>query len=214
MYWQVPKFRLARSEPLVSDPQLYIKRGNSLRSLTNYFMPSTPRHTSIWNTTTTIIVMRGNFNNVQGDLRHLDRSTTFTSTASTASGPFNVEPESTVTRQSPQPTIMVVGGNFNNVQGNFRHLDRSTTTSTASTDPFNVEPASESTVTPQSSLSTTSPGKFFLFSFEVSRAMIYNDQHQCHQLSRYLPIPLLSILIMIQTDPQALQVILIIKKQV
>ena len=54
----------------------------------------------------------------------------------------------------------------------------------------------------------------FLFSFEVSRAMIYNDQHQCHQLSRYLPIPLLSILIMIQTDPQALQVILIIKKQV
>ena len=57
-------------------------------------------------------------------------------------------------------------------------------------------------------------GVSLLFGFEVSRAMIYNDQHQCHQLFRYLLIPLLSVLTMIQNDPQAFQVILIIEKRI
>jgi hypothetical protein len=52
------------------------------------------------------------------------------------------------------------------------------------------------------------------FDFEASiliYRLIHNKQHQ---ISRYLLIPLLSFLTMIHTDLQALQVILIIKKQV
>ena len=52
--------------------------------------------------------------------------------------------------------IFVVDGNFNMVQGNLHHLDRSTTIT--NTDTFNVE--RESAVTGQS---TTSPGKFFIW---------------------------------------------------
>ena len=106
--------------------------------------------------------------------------------------------------------LVVDHGNFNMVRGNFHYLDRSTTITNTSTDPFNVE--LESAVT---GLSTTSEslGKFTQFGFEASRALIYNDQHQ---ISRYLLIPLLRVLTMIQIDPQALlnQVIFIIEKQV
>ena len=88
--------------------------------------------------------------------------------------------------------IILVDGNFNMVRGNFRHLDRSLSTTITNPDPFNE--------------TTTSPslGKFIIWlCSEASRALIYNDQHQ---LSRYLLIPLLSVLTMIQIDPQAIQV--------
>lgn len=65
-------------------------------------------------------------------------------------------------------TIILVDGNLNMVRGNLRHLDRSTTIT--NTDSFNVELGG--TVPGLSLLSTTSMGKFFLFGFEASRALI------------------------------------------
>ena len=94
-------FREMRSEPHVSlglsvhtaPISFILKRGN------NYTTDYMPPRFSIWNTTNIFTVMNGNFNMVQGNLRHIDRSTTITNT-----DPFNVELESTVAGQSSPST--------------------------------------------------------------------------------------------------------------
>ena len=113
MYWQAPQFiqgnfREMRSEPHVSlglsvhtaPISFILKRGNNCP--TDYM----PLRFSIWNTTNIFTVMNGNLNMVQGNLRHIDRSTTITNT-----DPFHVELESTVAGQ-PSPSTTSPGKTF------------------------------------------------------------------------------------------------------
>ena len=66
-------------------------------------MPRTFRLFTIRHTTT-IIMMNSNVNMIQGDLRHMDRSTTITNRDA-----FNIE--STVTEQQLPPTASLIVGN-------------------------------------------------------------------------------------------------------
>ena len=66
-------------------------------------MPQTFRLLTIRHTTT-IIMMNSNVNMIQGDFRHMDRSTTITNRDA-----FNIE--STVTEQQLPPTASLIVGN-------------------------------------------------------------------------------------------------------
>jgi hypothetical protein len=89
------------SRPQINHSQLSPITTGRLRHLQT--MPRTFGLFSI--THTTIILVDSNLNMIQGDLRHMDRSTTFTNR-----DPFNIE--STVTEQQfPPNTSLVVDNN-------------------------------------------------------------------------------------------------------
>jgi hypothetical protein len=89
-------------------------------------------------------------------------------------------------RHSTTIILVDTGGTLNMIQGDLRHIDRST--NFTNRDAFNIE--LENTVTEQPLPSTTSPGKVatIVLGLEAPRALIYNGYIQC-LLSWYLQIP-------------------------
>ena len=97
-------------------------------------------------------------------------------------------------------TIILVDSNLNMIQGDFRHMDQSTTITNR--DAFNIE--TEQHLPPTTSLVVGNDGKAVqVIALEASIALIYNG---CIQLQRqppwYLQIPLPRVMNMMQIELQ------------
>ena len=79
-----------------------------------------PRIPSLFSQTTNIILVGSNLTMVQGDLRHMDRSTTISNRDA-----FNIENTVTDSEQQLPPTAsLIVGNNGKIVSWVLKHLER------------------------------------------------------------------------------------------